>query len=63
MSEIDLQNVCEPINSCLVRGVSRARARARGGQSGRLIKKENKVKVEDENIKLQTSGGKLVRKV
>jgi hypothetical protein len=61
MSEIDLQNVCEPTKRCLVRGVSRARAR--GVQSGRLIKKENKLLKEDENIKLQTSGGKLVRKV
>ena len=59
MSEIDLQNVCEPINRHLVRDVGRAR----GSQSVRLIKKENKLKEEDENIKLQTSGGKLVRKV
>jgi hypothetical protein len=44
-----------------VRGV--ARARAKGGQSGRLTKKEKKLEEEDENIKLQTSGGKLVRKV
>jgi hypothetical protein len=41
----------------------RGEARARGGQSGRLIKKENKLTEEDENVKLQTSGGKLVRKV
>lgn len=58
MSKVDLQNVCEPINRHLLRAVGRAR----GGQSVRLIKKENKLK-EDENIKLQTSGGNLVRKV